>query len=47
MDSTFEWFERAAAEGDYLLSFLSVSPVFDSLRSELRFGALQRLVRLA
>jgi DNA-binding winged helix-turn-helix (wHTH) protein/Tfp pilus assembly protein PilF len=47
MDSTFEWFERAAAEGGYLLSFLNVSPVFDSLRSELRFGALRRLVRLA
>jgi hypothetical protein len=47
MDSTFAWFERAAAEGGYLLAFLNVSPLFDSLRSHERFGALQRLLRLA
>lgn len=47
MDSTFDWFERAASEGGYLLAFLNVSPLFDSLRPDSRFGAMQRLVRLA
>ena len=47
MDSTFEWFDRAATEGGYLLSFLNVSAVFDSLRPHPRFDALRRLVRLA
>ena len=47
MDSTFEWFDRAATEGGYLLSFLNVSAVFDSLRPHPRFDALRRLVGLA
>ena len=46
MDSTFEWFERAAPEGGYLLSFLNISAVFDSLRPHSRFDALRRLVGL-
>ena len=45
--AAFDCFERAAREGSYLLIFLNVSPVFDQLRSHQRFGALQRLVRLA
>ena len=47
MDAAFDWFDRAAREGSYLLSFLNVSPLFNSLRSHPRFGTLQRLVRLA
>lgn len=46
MDAAFDWFDRAAREGSYLLSFLQVSPLFDSLRSHPRFGTLQRHVRL-
>jgi DNA-binding winged helix-turn-helix (wHTH) protein/Tfp pilus assembly protein PilF len=45
-DAAFDCFERGAREGSYLLSFLNVSPLFDSLRSHDRFGALLRLVRL-
>lgn len=47
MDAAFDWFDRAAREGSYLLSFLQVSPLFDALRSHQRFGTLQRHVRLA
>lgn len=45
--AAFDCFERAAREGSFLLSFLNVSPVFDSLRAHPRFGSLQRLIRLA
>jgi len=45
--SAIDWFERAAREGSYLLSFLNVSPLFDSFRSHERFSTLQRLMRLA
>lgn len=45
-DAAFDCFERAAGNGSYLLSFLNVSPLFDSLRSHERFSRLQRLVRL-
>jgi hypothetical protein len=47
IDTAFDWFERAARDGSYLLSFLNVAPLFDSLRSHERFGTLQRLLRLA
>jgi hypothetical protein len=47
IDAAFDWFERAGREGSYLLSFLNVSPLFDSLRSHERFSALQRTVCLA
>ena len=46
LDAAFDCFERAARDGSYLLSFLNVSPVFDSLRPHPRFAALQRAVRL-
>jgi DNA-binding winged helix-turn-helix (wHTH) protein/Flp pilus assembly protein TadD len=46
VDAAFDWFQRAAGEGSYLLSFLDVSPLFDSLRSHGRFGNLQRALRL-
>ena len=46
LEAAFDGFERAAREGSYVLCFLNVSPVFDPLRSHLRFGALQRLVGL-
>ena len=46
-DAAFDCFEQAAGNGSYLLSFLNVSPLFDSLRPHERFGRLQRLVRLA
>jgi DNA-binding winged helix-turn-helix (wHTH) protein/Flp pilus assembly protein TadD len=44
--TAFDCYERAAREGSYLLSFLNVSPLFDSLRSHRRFGPLLRLTRL-
>lgn len=47
IDAAFDWFERAAREGGYLLSFLNVSPMFDSLRSHQRFGTLQHMMCLA
>ena len=46
-DAAFDCFHRAAREGSYLLSFLNVSPLFDSLRSRQRFGTLQRVLGLA
>lgn len=46
-DAAFDWFARGAREGSYLLSFLNVSPLFDSLRSHERFGTLQRMLCLA
>ena len=46
LDAAFDCFERAAREGGYLLSFLNVSPLFDSLRSHERFETLQRMVCL-
>lgn len=46
LDAAFDCFERAAHDGSYLLSFLNVSPLFDSLRLHPRFAALQRAVRL-
>ena len=47
MEAAFEWLHRAAQEGSYLLSFLNVSPLFDRLRSQPRFAALQRVSGLA
>lgn len=47
METAFECFHRGAREGSYLLSFLNVSPLFDSLRSHQRFAALQRALGLA
>jgi TolB-like protein/Flp pilus assembly protein TadD len=46
-EAAFDWLEGAAHAGAFFLTYLNVSPLFDSLRSEPRFGALQRLVRLA
>jgi DNA-binding winged helix-turn-helix (wHTH) protein/Flp pilus assembly protein TadD len=46
LDAAFDCFERAAHDGSYLLSFLNVSPLFDSLRRHERFAALRRAVRL-
>jgi len=45
--AAFECFHRAAREGSYLLSFLNVSPLFDPLRSQPPFAALQRELGLA
>jgi serine/threonine-protein kinase len=47
IDRAFDWFERAASDGSYLLSFLNISPIFDSIRSHGRFKQLQRRLRLA
>jgi DNA-binding winged helix-turn-helix (wHTH) protein/Flp pilus assembly protein TadD len=46
LDGAFDCFERAARDGSYLLAFLRVSPLFDSLRSHQRFGPLLGLTRL-
>jgi DNA-binding winged helix-turn-helix (wHTH) protein/Tfp pilus assembly protein PilF len=46
-DAAFECFHRAARDGSYLLSFLNVSPLFDSLRSQEPFASLQRVLGLA
>jgi len=37
---------KSADHGSYILSFLNVSPLFDSLRPHERFAALRRAVRL-
>jgi serine/threonine protein kinase/TolB-like protein/Tfp pilus assembly protein PilF len=41
-----EWLERADLQKDYQLSWISVSPVFDPLRSDPRFTALLRRLGL-
>lgn len=46
VDAAFDCFERAANDGSYLLSFLDVSPLFDSLRMHKRFAPLRRAVPL-
>jgi tetratricopeptide (TPR) repeat protein len=46
-ESAFDWFERSAQEGSYLLAFLNASPLFDSVRAAARFTTLQHLVKLA
>lgn len=45
MEKAFDSLDRAARDGSFLVSFLNVSPLFDSLRSHVRFNALQRIVR--
>jgi hypothetical protein len=39
-DKIFEWLEKAYEERDFWLIFLKADPMFDSLRSDLRFKAL-------
>ena len=45
-DAAFEWLRRAAQAGSYLLAFIKVSPLFDALRADSRFTALEERVGL-
>ncbi|HMG37486.1 MAG TPA: tetratricopeptide repeat protein [Blastocatellia bacterium] len=46
-DETFEWLQRAYDERNSWLIYLGVNPIFDSLRSDVRFRTLMRLVGLS
>ncbi len=41
-DEAIGWLERAYEQKDYQLSWMSVSPVYDPIRSDARFAALMR-----
>lgn len=41
-EEALQWLERAYQQKDYQLSWISVSPVFDPIRSDPRFAALMR-----
>jgi TolB-like protein/Tfp pilus assembly protein PilF len=41
-EEALQWLERADQQNDYQLSWISVEPVFDPLRSDPRFAALMR-----
>lgn len=41
-EEALQWLERAYEQNDYQLSWISVSPVFDPIRSDPRFAALMR-----
>jgi serine/threonine-protein kinase len=45
-DRALDWMERAHAERRGWLAYLSVNPIFDSLREHSRFAALVRRMRL-
>ena len=45
-DCTFEWLEKAFQERDDLTINLNVDPVFDGIRTDLRFQDLVRRVGL-
>lgn len=45
-DHAFTWLEKAYRERAWMLGFLKVEPIFDSLRSEQRFTELMRRVSL-
>jgi len=46
-DQAFEWFNKTFEENPYRIAFIKVSPRFDSLRSDPRFDALLRRMKLA
>ena len=45
-DSAFQWLNRAVDYGCYSITFLAVSPLFDSLRDDPRFDRLLRRLNL-
>jgi TolB-like protein/DNA-binding winged helix-turn-helix (wHTH) protein/Flp pilus assembly protein TadD len=45
-EEAFEWLEKAYARRDYLLVMLKIDPMFDPLRTDLRFVELMRRVGL-
>ena len=45
-DQAFEWLDKAYVEHSYVLAWLRAHPLFDSLRSDPRFAALLKKVRL-
>ena len=46
-DRAFEWLDKTFDENPYRLSFLTVNPRFDGLRSDPRFTHLLRRMKLA
>jgi TolB-like protein/DNA-binding winged helix-turn-helix (wHTH) protein/Flp pilus assembly protein TadD len=46
-DQAFEWLNKTADEDPYRIAFLKVNPRFDSLRSDPRFDALLKRMKLA
>lgn len=46
-DAAFEWLDRAVEERDIHILDLSCKPIWDGLRSDARFSALLRKMRLA
>lgn len=45
-DRAFEWLNKTCEENPYRISFIKVTPRFDSLRSDPRFDALLRRMKL-
>lgn len=45
-DQGFEWLDEAYENGDWWLSWLKISPLYDSVRSDPRFKALLKKVGL-
>ena len=45
-DQAFRWFEKAYEEREGNLVYLNVEPMFDAIRSDLRFHELVRRVGL-
>ena len=46
-EKTFEWLERALEEQSYSIAHLKANPIWDGLRSDPRFIALLKEIRLA